>query len=57
MGKGLTGEDGWEGRDRGRGKKGGIMVSMYNVWGARGGLCNIEKTSSDSTASYYADGH
>ena len=55
-GKG-TGEDGWEGRDKGRKKnKGGIMISMYSVGGARGGLCSTEKTSSDSTASYYADG-
>ena len=41
---------------RGKGEKGGIMISMYNVAGARGGLCNTEKTSSDSIASYYADG-
>jgi len=35
--------------------KGGIRISMYNVWvgGARGRLYNTEKTSSDSTASYY----
>ena len=37
-------------------KKGGIMISMYSVWGARGGLCNTEKISSDFTATYYADG-
>ena len=37
-------------------KKGGITISMYNVCGAWGGLCNTEKTSSDSTTSYYADG-
>ena len=39
-------------------KKGGITISMYNVGGrgAQGGLYNTEKTSSDSTASYYADG-
>ena len=37
-------------------KKGGIMMSMHNVGGAWGGLCNTEKTSSESTASYYADG-
>ena len=36
-------------------KKEGITISMYSVWGAQGGLCNTEKTSSDSTASYYAD--
>ena len=38
-------------------KKRGLTISMYNVgsW-AWGGLCNIEKTSSDSTTSYYADG-
>ena len=53
-GKG-TGEDGWE--KGGKKKKGGIMISMYSAWGARGGLCTTEKTSSDFTASYYADGH
>ena len=38
-------------------KKGGIMISMYNVGaGERGGLCNTEKTSSDSTTFCYADG-
>ena len=37
-------------------KKGGIRISMYSVGVARGGLCNTEKTSSDFTASYYADG-
>ena len=36
-------------------KKGGIMISMYRLWRARGGLYNTEKTSSDFTASYYAD--
>ena len=30
-----TGEDGWEGRDKG-GEKGGIMISMYNVCGGTG---------------------
>ena len=29
-GKG-TGEDGWEGREKGGKKKGGITISMYNV--------------------------
>ena len=39
------------------GRKGGvIMISMYNEAGAHGGLYNTEKTTSDSTASYYADG-
>ena len=47
---------GGEGRIRAGKKKGGITVSMYNVWGALGGLCNTEKTSSDSQTSYYADG-
>ena len=37
-------------------KKGGITISMYTVGQAWGGLCNTEKTSSDSTASYYTDG-
>ena len=37
-------------------KKRGIMINMYNVGVTRGGLCNTEKTSSDSTTSYYADG-
>ena len=37
-------------------KKEGIMISMYSAWGARGGLCNTEKTSNDFTSSYYADG-
>ena len=54
-GKG-TGEDGWEGRDKGEEKKEGIMISMYSAWGTRGGLRNTEKTSSDFTASYYTDG-
>ena len=41
-GKG-TGEDEWEGRDKGGKKKGGIIISMYSLWrGARGGLCNTE---------------
>ena len=37
-------------------KKEGLTTSMYSVWGARGGLHNTEKTSSDFTASCYADG-
>ena len=53
-GKG-TGEDGWKGRDKGRKKKGGITISMNNVGGVLCGLYNTEKTSSDFTASYYAD--
>ena len=32
------------------------MISMYIVGGAQGELCNTEKTSSDLTESYYADG-
>ena len=36
-------------------KKGGITITMYSVCGAWGGLYNTEKTSSDFTASYYAD--
>ena len=54
-GKG-TGDDGWEGRDKGGEKKEGITISMYSAWGARGRLCNTEKTSSDFTASHYVDG-
>ena len=54
-GKG-TGDDGWEGREKGGGKKGDLMISMYNVGWALGGLCNTVKTSSDSSASYYTDG-
>ena len=38
------------------GKKKGKNITIYNVGGAQGGMCNTEKTSSDSTASYYADG-
>ena len=37
-------------------KKEGITISMYSAWGAQGGLCNTERTSSDFTVSYYADG-
>ena len=37
-------------------KKEGITISMYSAWWAHGGLRNTEKTSSDFTASYYADG-
>ena len=55
-GKG-TGEDEWEGRNKGGRKKGGITISMYSVVGGiLGGLYNTEKTSSDFTASYYTDG-
>ena len=54
-GKG-TGEDGWEGREKGGKKKGGLMISMCNVGSACGRQCNTEKISSDFTASYYTDG-
>ena len=37
-------------------KKEGITISMYSARGARGGLCNTEQTSSDFTASCYANG-
>ena len=47
---------GGKGGIRGLVKKGGITISMYNVGGSWAGLCNTEKTSSESTASYYADG-
>ena len=47
---------GGKGEIRVRKKKEGIAISMYSAWGAWGGLCNTEKTSSDFTASYYADG-
>ena len=43
---GIRGQGEW-------GKKEATKISMYNVGG---GLCNTEKTSSDSIASYYADG-
>ena len=46
---------GGKGGRRGGNKKGGIMISMYNVGGVQGGLFIMEKTSSDSTTSYYAD--
>ena len=51
-----TGKMGGKGGIRVGKKKGDIVISMYNVVGAQGGLCNTEKTNSDSTASYYADG-
>ena len=51
-GKG-SGESGWEGRKKG---KRGIMISTHNVGGARGRQYSTEKTSSNSTSSYYADG-
>ena len=42
---------------RGEGKKVCIMISMYNVGGwSQRGLYITEKTNSDFTASYYADG-
>ena len=47
---------GGQGGIRGGKKERGNMISMYNVGEAWGGLCNTEKTSRDSTASYYADG-
>ena len=54
-GKG-TGEDGWEGRDQW--KKRGITISrQYRGATGRAVLYNTEKTSRDSIASYYADGH
>ena len=37
-------------------KKEGIRISMYSAWGAQGLVCTTQKTSSDFTASYYADG-
>ena len=46
---------GGKGGVRAEKKKESIMISMYSAWGARGGLRNTEKTSSDFTASYYAD--
>ena len=47
-------EDGWEGRDKGN--KGALIIT-HNVGRlARGKQYNAEKTSSDSIASYYADG-
>ena len=36
-------------------KKGDITISMYNVGGGHGEGCATQRTS-DSTASYYADG-
>ena len=53
--KGL-GRMGGEGGIRAGKKKAAITISIYSAWGARGGLCNTEKKSSDSIASYYADG-
>ena len=42
---------------RGEGKKPFIMISTYDVGGgSHGGLYNTEKTSSDSTVSYYTHG-
>ena len=46
---------GGKGGIRAGGKERDITISMYSVGWARGGLCNTEKTSSDFTASYYAD--
>ena len=41
----------------GDGKKACINISIYNVGGgSQGGLYNTEKTSRDSTVSYYAHG-
>ena len=38
-------------------EKSGITISIHNVGGeAQGRQYNTEKTSSDSVASYYADG-
>ena len=42
-GKG-TGEDGWEGRDKGRGKKkGGITISLYRVGVGHGEGCATQR--------------
>ena len=54
-GKG-TGTMGGKGGIRVGKKKGGITISMYSVVGGMGRVCNTEKTSSDFTAPYYADG-
>ena len=54
-GKG-TGEDGWEGRDKGGERKGALRLACIVGGGAQGGLCNTEKISSDFTAFYYTDG-
>ena len=52
-----TGEDRWEGRDKGRKKrKGALRLSCIVLGGVQEGLCNTQKTSSDSTASYYVEG-
>ena len=53
-GKG-TGEDGWDRTDYGGKRKWALGFSMYNVGESWGRLWNTEKTSSDSTASFYAD--
>ena len=44
-----------EGRAKGKEKKGGLVIRMDNVGGMEG-MCNTEKTSSESTASFYTDG-
>ena len=47
---------GGKGGIRGRKRKGALRLACI-MWGeAQGGLYSTEKTSSDSTASYYADG-
>ena len=46
---------GWVGGE-GQGGKRGITISRHNAGGPCEELYNTEKTSSDSIASYYADG-
>ena len=47
---------GWKGGIRAGKKKGGIMISMYNVGGGGKGKALQHREDSDSTTSYYADG-
>ena len=51
-----TGEDRWEGRDMGGKKRRGALRLACIVLGRHGEGCATEKTSSDSTASYYVEG-
>ena len=53
-GKG-TGEDGWEGRDKGRKKRKGALQLAYILCGGTRRAVQL-KASSDFTASYYGDG-
>ena len=46
---------GREGQGQGK-RKGALRLACIMSGEAQGGLCNTEKTGSDSTASYYADG-